>query len=86
MKRHDAFKAKLRSGTIEFGDGDGIVEYIMEPAKTNRVGQDAQAGPEELKVVTLPRPEHHAVLSESDRLGVTIHRDVAHRDERHIKP
>jgi hypothetical protein len=68
LKRHDALKAKLRSDTIEFSDGDGIVEYIMEPAKMRRIGRDGQAGLEKLKVVAFPRPEHHAVHPESHGL------------------
>ena len=78
LQRHHAFKAKLGSGTIEFSDGDGIVEYVVEPAKTGWIGRDDQTGAEKLKVVALPRPEHHAVLPESYRLGVTINRDMAH--------
>src|SRR6202049_1822789 len=54
LQRHNALKAKFRSEPIEFRDGDGIVEYIMEPAKTSRIGHDPQAGSEKLKVVTLP--------------------------------
>ncbi len=86
LKRHDALKAKLRSESVEFSDGDGIVEHIMEPAKTSRIGRDGQAGPEKLKVVTFPRPEHHSMLPESDWLGITINRDMAYGKERHIKP
>jgi hypothetical protein len=84
-KHHDAFKAKLRSGTIKFSDSDGIVEHVMTPAKTSRLGHDAQAGSEKLKVVTLPRPKHHSVLPESYWLGVTINRDMAHGKDGHIK-
>jgi hypothetical protein len=83
-KRHEAFKAKLRSGTVEFSNSDGIVEHIMKPAKTSRLGHDAQAGSEKLKVVALPRPKHHSVLPESYWLGVTINRDMAHGKERHL--
>ena len=49
LKRHDALKAKLRSESVEFSDGDGIVEYIVEPAKTNGIGRDGQAGPRSLR-------------------------------------
>ena len=84
-KRHDAFKAKLRSGTIEFSDSDGIVEHIMKPAKTSRLGHDAQAGGKKLQVMTFPRAKHHSVFPESYWLRVTINRDMAHGKERHIK-
>src|SRR5579862_5647331 len=81
--RHDAFKAKLFGPTLEFSNGDGVVEHIVEPAKASGMGRDAQTGPQKLQVVALPRPEHHAVLAEPDGLGVTIRRDVAHREETH---
>ena len=77
LKRHEAFKAKLRSESVEFSDGDGIVEYIVEPAKANRMGRDSQTRPEKLEVVTFPRPEHHSMLAKADRLGITINRVMA---------
>ena len=86
LKRHDALKAELRSESVEFSDGDGIVEYIMQPAETNRIGHDGQAGLEELEVVTFSRTEHHSVYPEFHGLGITINRDMAYGKERHAKP
>ena len=40
---------------------------------------------QKLEIVTFPRPEHHAVLPESDWLGVAVNREVAHGEERHQK-
>ena len=39
---------------------------------------------EESEVVTFSRSEHHAVLSQADRLRVTIHREMTD-SEGHIK-
>ena len=63
----------------------------MELSKTSwsqrrRVGRGCDIQPrfEESEVVTFSRPEHHAVLSQSDRLRVTIHREVTD-SEGHMK-
>ena len=60
------FEAKLRGGTIEFSDGDGIVENIAE-ASGRRAGLGAMLRLvlRQLEVVALAWPEHHAVLAES---------------------
>src|SRR5579872_5537319 len=83
-KRYEALKAQFRGGSLKVGNGNGIVEDVMEPAETNRIGRNAQAGLEKLEVVTFPRPEHHAMLPEANRLGVAVDCVVAYGKQRHI--
>src|SRR5882724_1347554 len=76
LKGHHTVKTKFGSRAVEGRDGNGVVEYIVEPAQTSGAGLDIQPRFEESEVVTFSRPEHHAVLSQSDWLRVTIHREV----------
>jgi len=82
FKLHVALKAKFRSGTLEFSDGNGIVECIVEPAKTTWLRGNAKTGREKLEIVARPRPKHHAVLSESYRFAIAIRRDMAYGEQR----
>ena len=76
LKDHHAVKTQFGSRAVEGRDGNRVVEYIVEPAKTSGSGIDIQPRFEESEVVTFSRPEHHTVLSQSDRLRVPIHREV----------
>src|SRR5215212_146103 len=49
-----------------------------------RLGRDLDLGRDELLVVAVARPEHHAMLAEGDRPAVAIGRDVADRKDRHL--
>jgi hypothetical protein len=48
----------------------------VEPAQTRGTGLDIQPRVEKSEVVTFSGPKHHAMLSQSDRLRVPIHREV----------
>jgi hypothetical protein len=45
------------------------------------MGRDGQTRLKKLQVVTFPRPEHHAMLPEADRLGIAINRVMAYGEE-----
>jgi hypothetical protein len=38
-KRYEALKAQFRGRSLKVGDGNGIVEDVVEPAETNRLGE-----------------------------------------------
>src|SRR5580658_9926856 len=83
FERHRAFKAQFAGGTLENRDRDGIVERIVKPPQPGGPGRDRQPGAYQPQVVAFTRPEHHAMLAQSDRRRITVHGDVANRQKRH---
>jgi hypothetical protein len=83
FQRYAAIETKLPSRAIEGRDSHGVIEDIVKPAKTSGIGRDLQARSKEPEVVTFPRSEHHPVLAQFHRLGISIDCNVAHREERH---
>src|SRR5260370_33068528 len=61
FQRYAAVETKLRSGAIEGRDSHGVIEGIVEPAKTSGMGCNLQARSKQPEIVTFPRPEHHPV-------------------------
>src|ERR1700685_3214186 len=45
--------------------------------------RDDQVGPDQPQIVTLPRAEHHAMLTQTDGLAVPVNGRMAHREKRH---
>ena len=76
-------EAQLGGLARETGDRDAIAERVVNPAKPRRLRHDADVRLQQVLVVTLVRPEHHAVLAERHRLAVAIGRDVADGQDRH---
>jgi hypothetical protein len=82
-RAHAAVETKLSSRAIEGRDSHGVIEDIVEPAKTSGIGSDLQARAKEPEVVTFARPEHHPVLAKFHGLRIPIDRDMAYGEEGH---
>jgi hypothetical protein len=72
-----AFESQFARLAPKARNGDTISERVMDPAQLRRLGRDLNLRVEELLIVTVARPEHHAVFAERHRLLVAIGRDVA---------
>src|ERR1019366_4726239 len=57
FKRHGAFEAEFGCGPLKSGDGDGVIERIVQPAQMSGLRRDDQVGPDQPQVVTLARAE-----------------------------
>ena len=86
LQRHGAFETKLGGCPLKSGDGDRVIERIVQPAQMSGLRRDCQVRLDQPQVVTLARPEHHAVFAEPDRLTVTVDGGVAHSEKRHQAP
>ena len=67
----------------EIRDGDTIVEHVVDPVEPRGLRFDRQIRTEEPLIVAVARPEHHAVLTQSDRSGVGVGRHMSYRQDRH---
>ena len=83
FQRHGAFEAEFGRGPLKSGDGDGVIERIVQPAQMSGLRRDDQVGPDQPQVVTLARAEHHAMFAEADGLTVTVDGGVVHCEKRH---
>ena len=83
LQRHRAFEAQFGRGSLKSGDGDGVIERIVQPAQVARLRRDDQLGPDQPQVVAFARPEHHAMFAQADGLTVAVDGGVAHREKRH---
>ena len=70
-------------GRVERGDGDRIVEDVVQPAQTRRARQDVEFRAHQPQIVALARAEHHAMLAELDRFRIAIDRDMPHGEQAH---
>jgi len=86
VETNSAFEAKLRSSVFETGGRDVIAEDIPRPGEFARLGPDFEFGFEYLLVLIVPRTQHHAVLTESDRTLIMICRDMPYGEDRHCNP
>ncbi len=84
VEPHPALEAQLARLPGEACDRDAVPERVVDPAEMRRLGRDLDLGRDELLVVAVARPEHHAMLAEGDRPAVAIGRDVADRKDRHL--
>src|ERR1035441_441729 len=83
FKRHGAFEVEFGCGPLKRGDGDRIIERIMQPAQMSGLRRDDQVGPDQPQVVTFARAEQHAMFAEADGLTVTVDGGVAHCQKGH---
>src|ERR1700681_4656385 len=83
FKRHGALEAKFGRCPLKSGDGDRVIEGIVQPAQMSGLRRDDQVGLDQPQVVTLARAEHHAMFAEADGLTVAVDSGVAHREKRH---
>ena len=83
FNRHGAFEAKFGCGPLKSGDGDRVIERIVQPAQMRGLRRDLQVRPNQPQVVTFARAEQHAMFPEADGLTVTIDGGVAHCQKGH---
>ena len=73
-----AVETKLGRRGVERCDGHRVVEDVVKPAKLGWARQDIELRADEPEIVTLARPEHHAMLAKSHRFRISVDRDVPH--------
>src|SRR5580693_4905607 len=83
FQRHRTFKAQLPSGALKRSHRHGIIERIVQPAQLNRLRRNSETGADQPKIVAFSRPEHHAMLSQTNRLRIAVHRRVANGKKCH---
>src|SRR5271169_6223660 len=75
--------AQLLRPSGEASDRNAITEDVVHPADIGGFRGDDELGVEQLLVVAVARPQHHAVLAERDRLLIAVDGDVANGDDLH---
>src|SRR5271157_3105585 len=83
LQRHGAFKTQFRRGPLKRGNGNRVIERVVQPAQLSGLRRDEQTGSDQPEVVTLARAEHHPMFPQADRLPVTINGGVVNCEERH---
>jgi hypothetical protein len=83
FQRHSAFKAKLRRGSFESGNRDGVIEGIVQPSQMGGLRGDDQFSSNQSQIVAGARTEHHAVFAERDRFAVPVDGGMLHREKAH---
>ena len=51
LQRHGAFEAQFGRGPLKSGNGDGVIERIVQPAQVSGLRRDDQVGPDQPQVV-----------------------------------
>ena len=83
LQRHGAFEAQFGRGPLKSGNGDRVIERVVQPAQLSGLRRDEQIGSDQPQVVTLARAEHHAMFAQADGLPVTVNGGVVNREKRH---
>src|SRR5579862_9059971 len=83
LNRHRTLEAEFGCSPVKSGDGDGVIERIMQPSQVSGFRCDDQIGPKQPQVVTLTRAEHHAMLAKADGFTITVDRRMAHLKKGH---
>jgi hypothetical protein len=83
LQRDGTVEAQLLGGVAERGDGDGVVEHVVEPAEVGGAGKDVESRSHQAKIVALAWAKHHPMLAERYRLTVTVSRQMADGEDRH---
>src|SRR6476620_2364913 len=55
-----------------FQEADGIVEYVMLPVDTGRLGFDLQRRAVQAKVMAFVRPDHQFMTQQAHRIAVDV--------------
>ena len=76
-------KRQFGRSPLKSGNGDGVIERIVQPAQVNGLRRDDQVGSDQPQVMTRARAEHHAMFAEADGLPVTVDGGVVNRENRH---
>src|ERR1039457_3749607 len=83
LQRHGAFETQFRRGTVKSGHGDGVIEWVVQPAQLGGLRRNEQVGSDQPEVVTGPWAEHHAMFPQADRLPVAVDSRVVNGEQRH---
>src|SRR5579862_5554202 len=83
FERHGTFKAQLTGGAFEGRDRNRIIERIMKPTQIRRLRGNRQPGADQPEIVTFARPEHHAMLAQTNGFRIAIDGRVMYRKQRH---
>ncbi len=67
------------------GDGDAIVENVVDPAKPVRTGLDVEACVQQPLVVAVARTQHHPMLAKPHRGGVGVGREMPYCQDGHAR-
>ena len=79
-----AVEAKLGRRGVERCDRHRVVEDVVKPAELGWLRHDVQLRADEPEIVALARPEHHAMLAESDRFRISVDGDVPDGQKPHL--
>ena len=83
VEANETLEAQLRCPAGKAGNRHAIAEHVVHPADIGRFRRDREAGVEQLLVIAVARPQHHAVLTEGNRLLVAVGGDVPNGDDAH---
>ena len=84
FQRDGAVEAQFRASCLpNVAIATELSNTSWSQRRLGRLREDVELRSHEPEVVALARPEHHAMLTEPDRLRVAIDRDVAHRQQAH---
>src|SRR5215469_5790442 len=82
----DALETQPRCPSGESRNRDAVAEDVVHSPDVGRFWRDHQLRVKQPLVVAVPRPQHHAVLAEEDRLLVAVGRDVPNSKDWHCLP
>src|SRR6266481_7968896 len=83
IEANDALEMKLLSSPAEPGNGNAIAKHVVDPPDVRGFRRDRELSLEQLLVVVVPRPQHHAMFAKCDRLLIAVGGDVANSDDGH---
>ena len=78
LERDGVLDAEAAGLADKVGDGDAIVENVVDPAKPVRTGLDVEACVQQPLVVAVARTQHHPMLAEPHGDGIGVGREMPH--------
>ena len=86
IEANETLEAQLRCPAGKAGNRHAIAKHVVHPADIGRFRSDREPGVEQLLIVAVARPQHHAVLAEGNRLLVAVDGKVPNGDDAHRLP
>src|SRR5580692_83726 len=86
IETNAADKAKLAGPVAKMRGRHVIAEAVPRPSQLLRARRDFEFCCNDLLIVIIAWPQHHAVLAECDRLIIMISRNVPDAENRHCRP
>ena len=83
FKRDVALDPEASGLPPEVGDGDGIVEDVVNPSETMGLGFNFEPGIEKPLILAAARAQHHPVLSQPNGRNIGVGRHMVDRQYRH---